>query len=82
MCSCVRKKKKKKKRMVSASEIATKFNLASHPEGGFFSETFRDSSVMLSTSQLPPQCKHFVYMPYLFFFFTFDCDVVTSASVN
>ncbi|PPD84615.1 hypothetical protein GOBAR_DD18441 [Gossypium barbadense] len=43
--------------MVSASEIATKLNLASHPEGGFFSETFRDSSVMLSTSQLPPQYK-------------------------
>ncbi|MBA0865118.1 hypothetical protein Goshw_009214 [Gossypium schwendimanii] len=43
--------------MVSASEIATKLNLASHPEGGFFSETFRDSSVMLSTSQLPPRYK-------------------------
>ncbi|OMO67139.1 hypothetical protein CCACVL1_20750 [Corchorus capsularis] len=43
--------------MVSASEIAAKLNLVAHPEGGFFAETFRDNSVLLSKSQLPPQYK-------------------------
>ncbi|KAF5956461.1 hypothetical protein HYC85_003686 [Camellia sinensis] len=40
---------------VSASQIAAKLNLNSHPEGGFYSETFRDSSIILHTSQLPSQ---------------------------
>ncbi|XP_077236419.1 rmlC-like jelly roll fold protein [Tasmannia lanceolata] len=40
-----------------ASEIATLLNLVPHPEGGFFSETFRDSSITLSKSLLPPQYK-------------------------
>ncbi|CAL5328703.1 unnamed protein product [Camellia sinensis] len=42
---------------VSASQIAAKLNLNSHPEGGFYSETFRDSSIILHTSQLPSQYK-------------------------
>ncbi|XP_004508010.1 uncharacterized protein [Cicer arietinum] len=42
---------------LSASEIAKKLNLQPHPEGGFYAETFRDHSVLLSTSHLPPQYK-------------------------
>ncbi|KAG0499671.1 hypothetical protein HPP92_004362 [Vanilla planifolia] len=40
-----------------ASEIATLLDLKPHPEGGFYSETFRDRSVFLSKSQLPTQYK-------------------------
>nr|XP_023903996.1 uncharacterized protein LOC112015795 isoform X2 [Quercus suber] len=43
--------------MGSASEIIAKLNLATNPEGGFYSETFRDNSIVLSKSQLPPQYK-------------------------
>ncbi|XP_010498322.1 PREDICTED: uncharacterized protein LOC104776028 [Camelina sativa] len=43
--------------MVKSSEIVGKLNLLSHPEGGFFSETLRDTSILLSTSQLPPTFK-------------------------
>ncbi|TXG61682.1 hypothetical protein EZV62_013045 [Acer yangbiense] len=43
--------------MVKATEIAAKLNLKPHPEGGFYSETFRDTSILLSKSQLPPQYK-------------------------
>ncbi|KAF3439709.1 hypothetical protein FNV43_RR17987 [Rhamnella rubrinervis] len=43
--------------MGSASEIAAKLKLNPHPEGGFYSETFRDTSVLLSKSQLPPEYK-------------------------
>ncbi|KAJ3677121.1 hypothetical protein LUZ60_002845 [Juncus effusus] len=43
--------------MKKASELAALLDLKPHPEGGFFSETFRDSSISLSTSQLPPQYK-------------------------
>ncbi|XP_027333347.1 uncharacterized protein LOC113848152 [Abrus precatorius] len=42
---------------LTASEIAKKLNLQPHPEGGFYAETFRDHSLLLSTSQLPPQYK-------------------------
>ncbi|KAH7519318.1 hypothetical protein FEM48_Zijuj08G0023600 [Ziziphus jujuba var. spinosa] len=42
-------------KMATASEIAAKLNLNPHPEGGFYSETFRDTSVLLSKSQLPPE---------------------------
>ncbi|KAK7363318.1 hypothetical protein VNO77_05457 [Canavalia gladiata] len=42
---------------LTASEIAKKLNLQPHPEGGFYAETFRDHSVHLSTSQLPPEYK-------------------------
>ncbi|KZV15107.1 hypothetical protein F511_37010 [Dorcoceras hygrometricum] len=41
----------------STSEIVAKLNLKPHPEGGFFSETFRDSSIILSRSHLPSQYK-------------------------
>ncbi|XP_058089339.1 uncharacterized protein LOC131236222 [Magnolia sinica] len=40
-----------------ASEIAAVLNLQPHPEGGFYSETFRDSSITLSKSQLPSHYK-------------------------
>lgn len=43
--------------MASTSEIATKFNLKPNPEGGLYAETFRDTSVFFSKSQLPPQYK-------------------------
>ncbi|XP_050215823.1 uncharacterized protein LOC126666939 [Mercurialis annua] len=39
--------------MASVTEIVKKLNLQPHPEGGFYCETFRDTSVTLSTSQLP-----------------------------
>ncbi|MED6171014.1 hypothetical protein PIB30_036773 [Stylosanthes scabra] len=42
---------------LKASEIAVKLNLQPHPEGGFYAETFRDESIHLSKSQLPPQYK-------------------------
>ncbi|KAM7259536.1 hypothetical protein ACFE04_015277 [Oxalis oulophora] len=40
-----------------ASEIARILNLKAHPEGGFYSETFRDSSVILPQSLLPSTYK-------------------------
>ncbi|KAB1209413.1 hypothetical protein CJ030_MR6G006205 [Morella rubra] len=43
--------------MGSASEIVAKLNLTPNPEGGFYSETFRDNSIVLSKSQLPPEYK-------------------------
>ncbi|GMI97854.1 hypothetical protein like AT1G19130 [Hibiscus trionum] len=43
--------------MASASEIAAKLNLVPNPEGGLYAETFRDTSVFLSESRLPPQYK-------------------------
>ncbi|PIN00744.1 hypothetical protein CDL12_26751 [Handroanthus impetiginosus] len=41
----------------TTSEIVAKLNLKPHPEGGFYSETFRDTSIILSKSHLPPQYK-------------------------
>jgi hypothetical protein len=56
--------------MVSASEIVAKLNLKPHPECGFYSETFRDTSVFLPKSQLPPECKLFRQsLIFLFHFF-------------
>ncbi|KAM4097534.1 hypothetical protein ACJW30_07G007800 [Castanea mollissima] len=43
--------------MRSASEIVAKLNLAANREGGFYFETFRDNTIVLSKSQLPPQYK-------------------------
>ncbi|CAN1136177.1 hypothetical protein LINPERPRIM_LOCUS20941 [Linum perenne] len=43
--------------MVSSSEIVKRLNLQPHPEGGFFCETYRDTSVTLSTSHLPSTYK-------------------------
>ncbi|KAL5572329.1 hypothetical protein UlMin_021926 [Ulmus minor] len=43
--------------MATASEIVAKLNLNPHPEGGFYFETFRDDSILLSESQLPPEYK-------------------------
>lgn len=40
-----------------ASEIASILNMQPHPEGGFYVETFRDFSIHLSKSLLPPQYK-------------------------
>ncbi|XP_076905835.1 uncharacterized protein LOC143561725 [Bidens hawaiensis] len=42
---------------LTTSEIIAKLNLAPNPEGGFFIETFRDTSINLSTSQLPSRFK-------------------------
>ncbi|KAJ6699025.1 hypothetical protein OIU79_012322 [Salix purpurea] len=43
--------------MATTSEIVKKLNLLPHEEGGFYSETFRDTSVVLSSSQLPSEYK-------------------------
>ncbi|KAE8689143.1 Detected protein of confused Function [Hibiscus syriacus] len=43
--------------MASASEIAAKLKLVPNPEGGLFSEPFRDTSIFLSKSHLHPQYK-------------------------
>lgn len=43
--------------MLRASEIAQKMNLKSHPDGGFYIETFRDNSITLIKSQLPSPYK-------------------------
>ncbi|XP_068660745.1 uncharacterized protein YML079W [Aristolochia californica] len=40
-----------------ASEVAALLNLMPHPEGGYYFESFRDSSVNLSKSQLPSRYK-------------------------
>ncbi|KAL2480268.1 RmlC-like jelly roll fold [Abeliophyllum distichum] len=42
---------------VTKSQIVAKLNLKPHPEGGYYSETFRDSSIILSKSHLPAQYK-------------------------
>uniref|UniRef100_M8BYA1 DUF985 domain-containing protein n=1 Tax=Aegilops tauschii TaxID=37682 RepID=M8BYA1_AEGTA len=42
---------------MTATEVAALLDLKPHPEGGFYAETFRDSSVSLTTAQLPPQYK-------------------------
>ncbi|KAJ8767342.1 hypothetical protein K2173_017386 [Erythroxylum novogranatense] len=39
--------------MGTTSQIIEKLNLKPHEEGGFFAETLRDTSVILSKSQLP-----------------------------
>jgi hypothetical protein len=41
---------------MTASVVAALLDLKPHPEGGYYAETFRDGSVSLTTSQLPPQC--------------------------
>lgn len=41
----------------TASKLVAKLNLKPHPEGGFYRETFRDSSLLLSRSHLPPTYK-------------------------
>uniref|UniRef100_A0ACD6AKE2 Uncharacterized protein n=1 Tax=Avena sativa TaxID=4498 RepID=A0ACD6AKE2_AVESA len=41
---------------MTATEVAALLDLKPHPEGGYYAETFRDSSVSLTTDQLPPQC--------------------------
>ncbi|PSS02040.1 Ubiquitin-conjugating enzyme suppressor like [Actinidia chinensis var. chinensis] len=41
----------------SASQIVEKLNLKPHQEGGFYSETLRDTSVTLSKSHLPSTYK-------------------------
>ncbi|OWM77332.1 uncharacterized protein LOC116188493 [Punica granatum] len=43
--------------LATTSKLVEKLNLTPHPEGGFYSETFRDNSIILSTSQLPPEYK-------------------------
>ncbi|KAF6168718.1 hypothetical protein GIB67_013100 [Kingdonia uniflora] len=43
--------------MMKVSEIVAALNLLPHPEGGFYTETFRDTSISLPKSQLPPQYK-------------------------
>lgn len=50
----------------TASKIVAKLNLKPHPEGGFYSETFRDNSVILSRSHLPSTCKFFMYKVFYF----------------
>ncbi|KAL0426766.1 UNVERIFIED_CONTAM: hypothetical protein Slati_2851400 [Sesamum latifolium] len=44
-------------RTPTKSEIVAKLNLQPHPEGGYYCETFRDNSIVLSKSHLPPQYK-------------------------
>jgi predicted cupin superfamily sugar epimerase len=41
----------------TASEIVAALDLQLHPDGGFYLETFRDPSISLPTSALPPRCK-------------------------
>ncbi|PRQ47042.1 putative rmlC-like jelly roll protein [Rosa chinensis] len=43
--------------MATATQIVEKLKLNPHPEGGFFSETFRDTSILLPLCQLPPDYK-------------------------
>ncbi|KAK1287420.1 hypothetical protein QJS10_CPB19g01928 [Acorus calamus] len=43
--------------MKRASEVAELLDLKAHPDGGYYSETFRDSSIILSKSLLPNRYK-------------------------
>ncbi|KAF9680378.1 hypothetical protein SADUNF_Sadunf06G0114900 [Salix dunnii] len=43
--------------MATTSEIVEKLNLQPHTEGGFYAETLRDTSIVLSSSQLPSEYK-------------------------
>lgn len=56
----------------TASGIVAKLNLTPHPEGGFYAETFRDSSIVLSKSQLPHECK---FLCLSISTFLYDSDV-------
>ena len=49
---------------MKATEVAALLDLKPHPEGGFYAETFRDGSVTLTTSQLPPHCTYIRDSPY------------------
>ncbi|KAK8921142.1 hypothetical protein KSP39_PZI020744 [Platanthera zijinensis] len=40
-----------------ASEVAALLHLKPHPDGGFYSETLRDTSIILPKSHLPPSYK-------------------------
>ncbi|XP_051149210.1 uncharacterized protein LOC127263931 isoform X6 [Andrographis paniculata] len=42
---------------VTKSAIIAKLNLKPNPEGGLYSETFRDTSIILSKTHLPAQYK-------------------------
>ncbi|MCO5568562.1 hypothetical protein L7F22_022261 [Adiantum nelumboides] len=42
---------------MQVSKFVNSLQLLPHPEGGFYKETFRDDSVHLSVSSLPPQYK-------------------------
>ncbi|OIW18760.1 hypothetical protein TanjilG_13514 [Lupinus angustifolius] len=42
---------------LSASEIVEKLNLEAHHQGGFYTETFQDDSILLHKSQLPSEYK-------------------------
>ncbi|KAB2633964.1 hypothetical protein D8674_036606 [Pyrus ussuriensis x Pyrus communis] len=46
-----------RRNMGTASEIVAKLKLNPHPEGGFYFETFRDTSIALPLCQLPPDYK-------------------------
>lgn len=41
---------------ITSSQIIAKLKLKPNPEGGFYRETFRDDSMILSVSQLPSHC--------------------------
>lgn len=43
---------------MGVQKLIQALNLQPHPEGGFYTETFRDDSVKLLTSSLPSHCKH------------------------
>ena len=51
---------------MKATEVAALLDLKPHPEGGFYAETFRDGSVTLTTSQLPPHCTYIRDSPVSF----------------
>ncbi|GLJ32638.1 hypothetical protein SUGI_0656570 [Cryptomeria japonica] len=42
---------------LSSKQIAVSLELQPHPEGGYYKETFRDASVTLTKSILPPEYK-------------------------
>jgi len=41
----------------TAAEIVAALDLQCHPDGSFYLETFRDPSIVLPTSELPPRYK-------------------------
>eukprot|EP00271_Cylindrocystis_brebissonii_P015283 TRINITY_DN37709_c0_g1_i1.p1 TRINITY_DN37709_c0_g1~~TRINITY_DN37709_c0_g1_i1.p1 ORF type:complete len:198 (+),score=25.33 TRINITY_DN37709_c0_g1_i1:325-918(+) len=48
---------------LTVTDVVEKFGMQPHPEGGFFVETFRDSSVAIPLEALPPSAGYKVARP-------------------
>ncbi|KAG8376237.1 hypothetical protein BUALT_Bualt09G0042200 [Buddleja alternifolia] len=49
-------------RRATKSDLVAKLNLKPHTEGGYYCETFRDNSIILSKTHLPSHCKSLIFI--------------------